>query len=574
MQMYRNLKISQKLLFGFFTTILVAAIMMGVAIVSLQNVGSLSKELYSGPHVLATESMGVRFDLNFIGKDIRSSILSKNYPKYEEGIQLAWVSAQERIEKIHQSKYGDLEEAKVLQDDLSSLESELNQLLSCLETKDYEKATDLVINPNSTYLKAFLGTITHADELYKVSVGTAEEFDRKSDHDIFFAKILLIVSFVIMLLCAVAIAFVTTRSIVKPLAEISNMAKHLSQGKLDVDIKYHSQDEIGELAENMRTSMESISLYINDIGKAMGAMAKGDFNIVTSQPFVGDFKQIEDSLTQFTMGISETLRKISWASEEVANGSDQVSSGAQALAQGSTEQASSIQELSAAINEIAQQVKMSGENSKEASESALSTGEEIMHGNEKMKQMTRAMVEISDTSTQIGKIIKAIEGIAFQTNILALNAAVEAARAGVAGKGFAVVADEVRNLAQKSAEAAKDTTQLIENSVKAVQNGSKIADETAASLEAMVENSRKMVELNNEIAKASRKQEDSINQVTDGVEQISSVVQTNSATAEESAAISEELNSQAQIMKQLVSGFNLKDSIYDGGISIDQPKFD
>ena len=49
-----------------------------------------------------------------------------------------------------------------------------------------------------------------------------------------------------------------------------------------------------------------------------------------------------------------------------------------------------------------------------------------------------------------------------------------------------------------------------------------------------------------------------VSQVTSGTDQISSVVQTNSATAEESAAASEELSSQAQLLKELVGRFTLR----------------
>jgi len=249
---------------------------------------------------------------------------------------------------------------------------------------------------------------------------------------------------------------------------------------------------------------------------------------------------------------------MSQSSEQVSSGSEQVSNGAQALAQGATEQASSIEELSATITEIASNVKLNATSAADASIKVNHVSSELDVSNQNMQDMIAAMSKISDSSSQIGKIIKAIEDIAFQTNILALNAAVEAARAGAAGKGFAVVADEVRNLASKSAEAANNTTALIENSIKEVENGTKIADQTATALKKVVLEATAVSNTVTLISQASNEQANSINQITLGVDQISSVVQTNSATAEESAAASEELSGQAQILKSLVGKFKLK----------------
>ena len=210
------------------------------------------------------------------------------------------------------------------------------------------------------------------------------------------------------------------------------------------------------------------------------------------------------------------------------------------------------------IMSISGQVKENADHAEEASRRADAAGAETEESNRRMQDMMAAMADISSSSYEIGKIIKIIDGIAFQTNILALNAAVEAARAGEAGKGFSVVTEEIRNLAIRSSEASKNTAALIATSLDTVQAGPDIADETARSLGMVLESVRLVTGSVGRIAASSRQQALSLRQIEKGMGQISDVVQTNSATAEESAAASGELSAQAQFLKELAGQFRLK----------------
>lgn len=373
-----------------------------------------------------------------------------------------------------------------------------------------------------------------------------------------FERLIIIVSFLVVSLVVLAfVIFLRVRRSLRPIKMLETAANALSKGNLHSDIDFHSNDELGSLAHSLRNSTRVLYSYISDIDRAMMEMANGSFNISPAEPFIGDFKSIETSITKFAVNMSDTLRRISQSADQVAYGSDQVSGGAQELAQSATEQASSVEDLSKQIADVSEHIRHNAANASDADTLAHSVGDEINVSNAQMTAMMNAMQDISSSSEQISKIIKTIEDIAFQTNILALNAAVEAARAGAAGKGFAVVADEVRSLATKSSEAAKQTNALIATSVESVANGVKIANETAKSLSTVVKGAEKITGIINEISTASAEQSSSVAQINVSIGHISASVQTNSATSEESAAASEELSGQAGIMKQMVEQFTL-----------------
>ena len=369
-----------------------------------------------------------------------------------------------------------------------------------------------------------------------------------------------VIAALVMLIIAFIIMNRVSKKIAVPIVKITKRMELLAEGDLSTEVPViKSKDEVGVLTRSVAETVVTLRQYIAEISEILGSVAAGNLNVTVSENFKGEFVQLGESLNNIVKSVSSAMADIGRAADQVSSGAEQVSGGAQALSQGATEQASSVEELAATINEISAQIQKTAEFANHARGETNKAGAEIEKSNSEMHEMTLAMSNISNKSGEIAKIIKTIEDIAFQTNILALNAAVEAARAGAAGKGFAVVADEVRNLAGKSADAAKNTTELIEGTVKAVDDGTKNADRTAKSLSAAVTIVHDVVESVDRISEAANHQAESITQVTSGVDQISGVVQTNSATAEESAAASEELSGQAQVLKNLVGLFHLKD---------------
>lgn len=356
---------------------------------------------------------------------------------------------------------------------------------------------------------------------------------------------------VVAILITIFYCLFLIKAITVPMAKLSEAAKRMAEGDVDVDCTKIYNDDLGELLDEFQIMVDATK----EQAKISDAISKGNLTLKVSAR--GDKDMLGKAIVRLISENNVTLSNVKEASAQITVGSEQVANASQALAQGSTEQASALQQVTASMDEVTQRTKANATEASQANTLVNNIKEMATSGNDQMKSMIQAMDDINASSETISKIIKTIDDIAFQTNILALNAAVEAARAGVHGKGFAVVAEEVRNLAAKSASAASETAEMIDDTIHKVGNGTKIAQDTAKSLDEIVGSIDEIVGLISNITLSSNDQATAISQIDQAISQVSTVVQTNAATSQQCAAASEELSNQAVTLRNLMAKYQL-----------------
>lgn len=498
-----------------------------------------------------------RMDVNAAARNIREMALNEDtstYESYEQTVEnlLAEVGSQLEIMK----------QTGVVPDELYTEYSSAlndwgnigNSIIKEIKAGNRDEAIEDILNECTPALNKSVETVKKLDEL-------TDELDRRDVASTIICAIVGLAGIVICLIFAWVLTKKTSKrvleTILEPLRAIEDVAKELTEGNLHSNLEYHSDDEIGRLAHNIRKSTRILGTYIDDIDRAMKLFSEGNFDVQPEVEWRGDFIGILNSFMAFEKSMADTVKGIQNVSDQVSSGAEQVAASSNDLAEGATNQASVVEELTATVTGVSEQIEHNSNAAKEISGRVEDLGGAILESNGKMREMVDSMNEINQASQEIDKIIATINEIATQTNLLALNASIEAARAGEAGRGFAVVANQVNVLADQSAQAAKESAALIESSVSAVEKGMVVAKETAAQLEEVADTSKIITREVTGIAETLETQTAEMKQINIGIEQINDVVQTNSATSQECAAASEQMNNEANGLREMIRKFKV-----------------
>ncbi|NFI94103.1 HAMP domain-containing protein [Clostridium botulinum] len=555
---FKNFSIRRKVRTSFSIILVFTLVFMIMSLMSLQFVSNKITKLYNEPFKAVDITWNMKTEFLKMQRDMYQALIEQKEDKIKTNIS----SVEDQLKllqediislrKIYIDDNNLINKFEINMDEVKDEREEIYSLL--LDNKDLE-AYALI---TGKYDEGIQNARENLIEIGETTNNNALTFVQEAEKTRNLIFILAAIILILMIGSIIMISRIIQSSLLEGINHVKKVSEDLSEGNLNIDNSYVSDDEMGEMSRDLNETIENLSGYINDISRVIENIANENLNVETLIEYKGNFKPIKDSLDNIIGSFNSIFKNIHQASDLVASSSEEIASTTQSLSDGAVEQSNAVEDLFSKFNEVLIKINKNTESTKKADEVFENTRRMVLDGNKKMEELMISMNRIDEMSNEIEAIISTIEDIASQTNLLALNAAIEAARAGDAGKGFAVVAEEVKLLAEQSSKEVKHTNQIIQNSMKFIKNSNVLAKETLDALEDIVKNVDHTAELVKQIANSSEYESEALGDMSVKVDKISEVIQMNSATAEETAAATQELASQAELLEQEISKFRLK----------------
>ena len=395
------------------------------------------------------------------------------------------------------------------------------------------------------------------------------------------ANTIIVATIAISLVGGVLIAILLAAAISNPVVKGVGFASAIAAGDFSRTLDIEQKDEIGLLANALRTMIATLKSKIDEAatqGKAAAdEAARAQIAMKEAQEAKAQAERAKAEVLQAAQQLEGVVQVVSSASEELSAQIEQSSRGADEQSGRVRETATAMEEMNATILEVARNAQQAADVSHQARQQAQEGSKIVTDAVKSIEAVHAQSIAIKEDMDVLGKqaegigqIMGVIADIADQTNLLALNAAIEAARAGDAGRGFAVVADEVRKLAEKTMTATQEVGNAItgiqegtrknihnvEQSGVSIEEAAKLAVQSGEALKQILEFVHMVNDQVQSIATASEQQSAASEEINHSVEQVATISAETAQAMEQASSAVADLAQQSQALQRLIVEMN------------------
>ncbi|MEG0564653.1 MAG: MCP four helix bundle domain-containing protein, partial [Hungatella sp.] len=297
--MFKNMKISAKLISAFMATVLIASIAGVVGLFLVKQVDSKYSE------ALITNG--------FVQGDIGdfNTYLQKGAAMTRDVIMLTDAadikSAQTELDTAIKLSNQALDAAKLncqTPEELAILAKIDAAAPKYVEARDRAVALGLQ-NKNDEALQVFRNEarpylnecVVAGQELMALNSTMGDTVSAQLTQQSNTGVMMMILIIVVATGIAVALALFVSRSISLPVKACSQRLEQLADGDLHSAVpKSNSQDEVGIMLHSLEDTTNFMNAIISDLGRGLGEMSKGNLTVAPNVEYKGDFAVLKDSM--------------------------------------------------------------------------------------------------------------------------------------------------------------------------------------------------------------------------------------------------------------------------------------
>ncbi len=316
---FKNYKTGKKMAVAFISIIILYIITVVTALFNIESVSSRMDRLYNEPFANVQSSLRMIANLRAVDRNIVLMAATDELvdeDRYLENTKELIQSEEAALTQLSTGYITAPEKVKELQEEFQKLAVSRTRIMSLLEEGENREVLKEYVD---SYLPQANTVRTVLNDVVDLSVADAEHSmsaAHEANHRIMFMLLLLSL---VCIAFTVLICVTITKSIVRPIREVKDAANTIANGGLDIGLSYKSRDELGQLADDIRSTSEALKNYVEEIRRGLAALGGGHLNYQPEVVFKGDFIAVGNGLSEISRLLRNSIYQINSSAEQMAS---------------------------------------------------------------------------------------------------------------------------------------------------------------------------------------------------------------------------------------------------------------